>query len=202
MATTNTNSNSGYPNQTEVAILIKQSFASANASCTAPWVLDYAQPISSSTTLTFHNILSILSGAACIIILLITLYLITGHVRNWTNPAEQKQYVRIILFTPAFALCAALSILFYHADGYIAPWGQWYEGFAMCALFLLFIEVVDQSQRATGQVGDRMHSSGSTETSPASFEKEPGHINASPVWDKVRIAVHTVLSRASASHCM
>jgi len=83
----------------------------------------------------------ILSAAACIISNLIAMYLTVGHLLHWTMPREQKQIVRVILFIPAYSLCAFWALWFYHADGFVVPFGQWYEGLALTAVFLLYVEI-------------------------------------------------------------
>ena len=148
----------------------------------------FANPVSSGSSLTLQNIFTIISAVCCILTWLVAIFLLAGHYRNWTVPLEQKQYARIILFLPVFSVCALLSIAFYQADGYIAPGGQWYEGFAICALFLLYTEVIDTFGKT------------SIETAPNTYELVPGsedhaknqnkNMNEPPrAWNKVGISL-------------
>lgn len=53
----------------------------------------YANPIP-SINFRLHHLLMILGGVAGIINITIALVLIVQHLRNWTKPREQKQYVQ------------------------------------------------------------------------------------------------------------
>ena len=60
---------------------------------------------------------------------------------HWARPKEQKQIVRIVWFLPIYSILAVFSIWYYHLAGYLASFGQWTEGFALTALFLLYVEI-------------------------------------------------------------
>lgn len=58
--------------------------------------------------------------------------------------------MRIILFVPFLSICCFFSVYFYGAQPFIIPVGQCYEGFAITAIFLLYVQLVtpDVSKRA------------------------------------------------------
>lgn len=69
--------------------------------------LDYETPLPGSSP-TLHQIFMIVAGGATLINIVITSYLIQGHVRHWTKPNEQKQCVQcnsIPLTEPADQPC-------------------------------------------------------------------------------------------------
>jgi hypothetical protein len=65
-----------------------------------------------------------------------------GHLFHWVKPLEQKQIVRIILFVPIYSQLAFWGLWFYHSNGYLVPLGQCYEGLALIALFVLYVQLV------------------------------------------------------------
>lgn len=66
----------------------------------------------------------------------------TGHAVYWVRPIEQRQILRIILFDVIFSLTSFFSIYFYVAAAYSHAFAIYYEGFAMTALFLLYVQLV------------------------------------------------------------
>lgn len=66
----------------------------------------------------------------------------TGHTVYWVRPVEQRQILRIIMFNVVFSLSAFFSIYFYASAVYNHAWAVYYEGFAMTALFLLYVQLI------------------------------------------------------------
>lgn len=93
--------------------------------------------------MTFHTLLKILSAVPVIFTTLISMYLIAGHLLHWTRPLEQKQILRVVFFVPIYSIIAFFSVWFYHVSAFLAPYGQWIEGFALSALFLLYLEIAN-----------------------------------------------------------
>lgn len=60
-----------------------------------------------------------IAGAFVWAALLITCHQIYQHLRYYSNPAEQRWIVRILLFVPIYAFDSWLSLLFYNMDNYI-----------------------------------------------------------------------------------
>lgn len=67
----------------------------------------------------------IVVGVAGLVNIMIALYLLVGHLRNWTRPQEQKQYARIILFPIWLSICNLLAMIDYHHSDQIEPVGQY-----------------------------------------------------------------------------
>lgn len=153
-------------NNRTLEILIGKAFAEAEETCTAPYVLSFANKIP-NIGISFHDLIKILSGVACVFNCACCIYLITGHILCWVKPAEQRQFVllfslrslpilttsriiRIILFNVVFSIASFFGIFFYAASDYIHPLAVCYEGLAMTALFLLYVNLVcpDELDRA------------------------------------------------------
>lgn len=66
----------------------------------------------------------------------------TGHTVYWVRPAEQRQMMRIILFDVVFSIASFFSIYFYGSAVYNTAWATFYEGLAMTALFLLYVQLI------------------------------------------------------------
>lgn len=65
-----------------------------------------------------------------------------------------RRISRIILWNVVFSTSAFFSIYFYAAEQYIHPFADYYEGFAMTALFMLYVNlacpnVLDRAQYFT-----------------------------------------------------
>jgi hypothetical protein len=71
--------------------IIGKAFKVAEETCSSPWVLSWATTLP-GTHITFHTLLKILSGVACIFNCACCIYLITGHISNWVRPDQQRQY--------------------------------------------------------------------------------------------------------------
>ncbi len=54
--------------------------------------------------------------------------------------------VRIIAFIPIFSIVSFFSVWFYGAADYIAPIAQYYEGFAIVAIFFLYITYITPNE--------------------------------------------------------
>lgn len=71
---------------------------------------------------------------------LLSLSLIFQHLRRYRAPKEQRQIIRIVFSIPIYSVIAFFEIYKYENAKYIDPLGDLYEAFALCALFLLFIQ--------------------------------------------------------------
>jgi len=93
--------------------------------------------------LTFHTLSIIIAGAAAALSCLVALFLIILHATHFSNPAEQKQILRIITIVPSFAL---ISLILVVLDGSASPYllGSLdvAEAFPMAAFFLLMSSYV------------------------------------------------------------
>ncbi|KAK3674379.1 hypothetical protein LTR78_005848 [Recurvomyces mirabilis] len=118
--------------------IIYQALAKAEKTCGTPWVAFYTIPLP-HLQIHFHQLLTILTATACIISILLALYLLWGHLFHWTKPHQQKQIVRIIVFIPVVQLCQLFSVWFYNASAYCQAWAEYYQGFGITALFLLYL---------------------------------------------------------------
>ncbi|MCJ1388815.1 hypothetical protein MMC18_001665 [Xylographa bjoerkii] len=125
----------------------------AERTCTGPnatSIVDYAINLP-NTHITFHTLMKILSGSFCIFVILATLFLIAGHIAHWAVPAEQKQIARVIAFLPVYSIGAFISIYMYSTQPYIAPVPDYYEGFSIVAIFLLFVTFINPDESIRDQ---------------------------------------------------
>lgn len=82
----------------------------------------------------------IISGACAAVTLMSTLSLIALHLCHYRVPKEQRQIVLLVFAPFVFALVSWAEILDYNVAPYINPIGDVYEAFALCGLFLLYIQ--------------------------------------------------------------
>lgn len=99
-------------------------------------------------SLTFQQLILIISGAALAITLLISLFSIVRQLRYYARPKEQRQIIRIV-FTPVlFSILSTICIASYPASLYISPLQNLYEAFGIASLFMLFVHYVCPDPRA------------------------------------------------------
>ncbi|KAK6437418.1 hypothetical protein LTR95_006381 [Oleoguttula sp. CCFEE 5521] len=147
------------PGPTNVQLAIEAAFKRALVTCTSPWVLDYATNLPGAQ-ITFHTLLVILSAVMCILACFISLLLIAAHLLHWTRPREQRQMVRIIAFVPRYSIIALFCVWFYHASGFLIPFGQWTEGLALTCLFLFYVEAASPQETQRLQFFDELERKG------------------------------------------
>ncbi|KAF2665005.1 hypothetical protein BT63DRAFT_82552 [Microthyrium microscopicum] len=108
-------------------------------------------------TWTLHHIFTAIS----IIIAVITIIVSFGtgflHCINFSNPAEQRQIVRIVNVPAIFAICAALSISVNHYQDsfYFTPLGDFYECFGLVAIWYYMLAVLSRHGSLEIPGGDR-----------------------------------------------
>lgn len=162
------------PQQSQKAKEIAQAallaaYKKAERDCTLPYFLSYAEPISGDFT--YHKIITIVSAIATALTICVSMSHAYFHLVNYVNPGEQKQIIRIILTTAIYAVFNFLSCWFYDAAGFTEPISQLYECFALCSIFLLFIQYVApheesrldffQNLERQGRKGNKKHDFGS-----------------------------------------
>jgi hypothetical protein len=91
---------------------------------------------------TGHRALYIISGGCAAITLLTSLTLIFIHLTRYRAPKEQRQIVRIAFMPFLFALISWVEVADYSIAAYIDAICNLYESWAICALFLLYVQFV------------------------------------------------------------
>lgn len=89
-----------------------------------------------------HKTMNIIAGVCAIFTIVSALGLIVRHLTRYRAPKEQRQIVRIIFMPVIFSIIAWAEIMNYEIAAYLDPIGEIYESWALCALFLLFIQFV------------------------------------------------------------
>eukprot|EP01121_Diplochlamys_sp_Union-15-3_P005264 TRINITY_DN15592_c0_g1_i1.p1 TRINITY_DN15592_c0_g1~~TRINITY_DN15592_c0_g1_i1.p1 ORF type:complete len:369 (-),score=33.64 TRINITY_DN15592_c0_g1_i1:56-1162(-) len=91
--------------------------------------------------LTLINSIFILIGAGLTFVTLcISLFLIICHLRNYTQPKQQRCIVRICIMVPLYAVYSLLALIFPRQQTYFAVFRDCYEAYALYMFFVLCIE--------------------------------------------------------------
>ncbi|KAF2238186.1 hypothetical protein EV356DRAFT_508855 [Viridothelium virens] len=118
-----------------VSKALASQLAEAKAHCTSPAFFQEAAPIFNEWTL--HNILTFVAGMCTLFTMTLSFGLAIFHLANYVNPVEQKQFVRIVITPAVFAIFNFFGVWFYDAAPYLEPIADYYEIFALVALFYL-----------------------------------------------------------------
>ncbi len=97
-------------------------------------------PIAGS--LTFQDLISIISWACLGVTVLLWLALIIPHLRRYKVPNEQRQIFRIVSTPLIFTIIGVISTHSYAAAEYIEPLSNCYEALGLASLFLLYVQYV------------------------------------------------------------
>ncbi|KAL8828689.1 MAG: hypothetical protein Q9170_006492 [Blastenia crenularia] len=122
--------------------------------CYLPSIYNNAQNLHIGITL--QELMAII-GAICAILswsVMVPLGLL--HLRNWTNPGEQRHMVRIIFVIPLIATCNAFMLIFYGAAWYIHPLPDMVEAFGVASLFYLFVTYITPNESVREQYYDNL----------------------------------------------
>ena len=113
-----------------------------------------AQPLSVGITL--HELMIIISAVCTILSWAIMIPLAWLHLRNWTNPSEQRHIVRVSFTIPIMATFNLFMCWFYNASWYIEPLPQIVEAFGVVSLFYLFVTYVTPNETLREQFYDNI----------------------------------------------
>lgn len=108
----------------------------------------YIIPVPILGPLTLQYLLLTISGGCAALTIFISYFLIIKHLHRYTEPKQQRQIIRIIFTPVVYAVISCLSIIDYSVTKYLQPLINLYEGFALTALFLLFVEYVAPDEHA------------------------------------------------------
>ncbi|KAH7100351.1 DUF300-domain-containing protein [Auriculariales sp. MPI-PUGE-AT-0066] len=97
-----------------------------------------------------HRIGWAISGGAALITLIITIFTVLGHARNYHVPAQQRQIIRILYLPPVFAIISFFSYRYFRQYTYYELTQVVYEALTLGAFTLLLIEYVGESS-STGK---------------------------------------------------
>lgn len=82
----------------------------------------------------------IICGACAAFAFISSVLLIMLHLTRYRAPKEQRQIVRIVFMPFVFAIVCWAELKDYKIAAYIDPIGEVYESWAICAIFLLYIQ--------------------------------------------------------------
>ncbi|PFH53611.1 hypothetical protein AMATHDRAFT_137523 [Amanita thiersii Skay4041] len=89
-----------------------------------------------------HRIGWTIAGACALVTVLISVFSIGQHCRNYTNPRQQRQILRILYMPPVYAIISFFSYRFFRSYTYYSFIEIAYEAITLSAFLLLLIEYV------------------------------------------------------------
>ncbi|KAI9642371.1 hypothetical protein NHQ30_009175 [Ciborinia camelliae] len=92
--------------------------------------------------LTFHELGIILSAAAALIAIILSLYLMWMHAMHYTKPYEQRHIIRILFMVPIYSVASCLSFWQYWHEIYYSVISECYEAFAIASFFALLCHYI------------------------------------------------------------
>ncbi|THH26882.1 hypothetical protein EUX98_g7305 [Antrodiella citrinella] len=95
----------------------------------------------------------IISGACATVAVLLSMITVLKHARNYHNPAEQRQILRILYMPPIYSVISFFSYRFFRSYTYYDLIETIYESITLSAFLLLLIQYV-ASTTARGDVYD------------------------------------------------
>ncbi|KAJ7703145.1 DUF300-domain-containing protein [Mycena rosella] len=99
-----------------------------------------------------HRIGWAIAGGCTALTLIISFFSVLRHCRNYTNPRQQRQIIRILYMPPVYAVISFLSYRFFRDYTYYSLVEVVYEALTLSAFLLLLIEYVADS--ATGHTAE------------------------------------------------
>jgi hypothetical protein len=94
-----------------------------------------------------HVAAYIFSGYCAILAVIISFVEVLMHIRNYTNPNQQKLIIRILLMVPLFAMQSWLALRFQHLALYMELARDSYESFVIYTFFSLLLVYMDGEER-------------------------------------------------------
>ncbi|KAI1793720.1 organic solute transporter Ostalpha-domain-containing protein [Ganoderma leucocontextum] len=89
-----------------------------------------------------HRIGWLIAGACAAVTVILTVISVSFHCRNYTNPSEQRQIIRILYMPAVYAIISFFSYRFFHSYTYYDLIECVYESVTLSAFLLLLIEYV------------------------------------------------------------
>lgn len=89
-----------------------------------------------------HRIGWVVAGIGALVTVIISAITVLHHCRNYTNPAEQRQIIRVLYMPPVFAIISFFSYRFFRSYTYYSLVEVVYEAITISAFLLLLIEYV------------------------------------------------------------
>ncbi|TFK72244.1 DUF300-domain-containing protein [Pluteus cervinus] len=89
-----------------------------------------------------HRIGWAIAGGCALVTVIITTLSVLQHCRNYTNPREQRQILRILYMPPVYAIISFFSYRFFRDYTYYSFISVAYEAITLSAFLMLIIEYV------------------------------------------------------------
>eukprot|EP01116_Phalansterium_solitarium_P002463 TRINITY_DN1250_c1_g1_i1.p1 TRINITY_DN1250_c1_g1~~TRINITY_DN1250_c1_g1_i1.p1 ORF type:complete len:472 (+),score=154.94 TRINITY_DN1250_c1_g1_i1:24-1418(+) len=114
--------------------------------------------IEPSDEVTFSPLLLAVPAICTLITCIISFRLIVQHLRNYTQPTQQRCVIRIVFIVPIYAIFSLLSLFFYHHERWFALVRDCYEAYALYMFYALCVQYAggeDQLGQALEQLEPR-----------------------------------------------
>ncbi|KAM4058969.1 organic solute transporter ostalpha domain-containing protein [Hirsutella rhossiliensis] len=92
--------------------------------------------------LDFHDLARVIAASCTLIAVVMSLYLVSMHARNYTQPREQRHIIRLLFMVPVYAVSSFCQIQWYWHAIYFQVISDCYEAFAIASFFALFCHYV------------------------------------------------------------
>ncbi|KAJ2162353.1 hypothetical protein GGF46_000717 [Coemansia sp. RSA 552] len=92
-----------------------------------------------------HKVGWIVSGTFALAATIVSALHIAVHLRNYTEPRQQRHIVRIILMIPVYSIISFLSYRFYREAPYYTAVRDCYEAFSIAAFYMLMLQYIGDS---------------------------------------------------------
>ncbi|EIM84702.1 DUF300-domain-containing protein [Stereum hirsutum FP-91666 SS1] len=89
-----------------------------------------------------HRIGWAIAGGCAAVTVLVSIVTVLKHCRNYTNPAEQRQILRVLYMPPVYAVISFFSYRYFRSYTYYSLIESMYEAVTLSAFLLLLIEYV------------------------------------------------------------
>ncbi|KAJ2621868.1 hypothetical protein GGI26_003711 [Coemansia sp. RSA 1358] len=92
-----------------------------------------------------HKVGWIISGVFALAATIVSGLHIALHLKNYTNPRQQRLIVRIILMIPIYSIISFLSYRFYREAPYYVAARNCYEAFVIASFYMLLLQYIGDS---------------------------------------------------------
>ena len=91
----------------------------------------------------WEDVVFTVSGSFVLASCFASIYLIYKHLRNWTQPREQKYIVRLLLMVPIYSFDSWMSLRFRQAAVYLDLVRDSYEAYVLYCFFALLVAYIE-----------------------------------------------------------
>ncbi len=90
-----------------------------------------------------------LAGTFCLLAILISMWHMTAHIRQFKRPFVQRKILAILWMSPIYAVTSWLSLVFPQFEGYLAIVKDFYEAYVIYQFLSMCMSVIGRGDRDT-----------------------------------------------------